>query len=295
MRRYYRIISAGILSYFLLLTNQNTLSQSGMEIAVSQPDTSSSEDSHHSLFTGLGYGSNMIYLGSTISQDQPFGYSALTYGYRDDLYATVSAVHLSNLAPFIAFYSGSLSYNHTFNSWFDISASISRYKAAPSLADTLFSKFSYGDITLGFDWKLIYTKISGGVLFTDENMGYLQITNSRYFETPEFTKKKVTFSFDPNITLLFGPLTKVETTEGRIVILSPPYRKGGKYGQTAPITTISTSFGLMELDFGVPISFNAARFAIEAEPAYILPVYDDSEYPGLKGFVFLLSGYFRIF
>jgi hypothetical protein len=295
MRRYYKIVSAGIISLYLLLTCQNALSQSGREITLNKPDTSASKGSHHSLFAGLGYGSNMIYLGSTISRDQPFGYSALTYGYRDALYATVSAVHLSDFTPFLAFYSGSLSYNHVFNSWFDISASISGYQVTPSLADSLFRSFFYCDLTLGFDWKLIYTKISGGVLFSDENSGYLQIRNSRYFETPEFTKKKVSISFDPYFSILFGPLREVETTEGSVVKLSPPYRKGGKYGQTAPVTIISTTFSLMEMDFGIPVSFNAAKFAVEVEPGYILPLYDNPEYPGLKGFVLLISGYLRIF
>lgn len=295
MRRYYKIISAGILSLSLLFSCEIILSQSGREITVNKPDTSTSKDSHHSLFAGLGYGNNMIYLGSTISQDQPFGYSALTYGYRDALYATVSAVHLSGYTPFLAFYSGSMSYNHVFNSWFDISASISRYQVTSSLSDSLFSSFFYSDLTLGFDWKLIYTKISGGVLFSDENSGYLQIRNSRYFETPEFTKKKVSISFDPYFSILFGPLREVLTTEGSIVKLSPPYKRGGKYGQTAPVTTISTTFSLMETDFGVPVSFNAERFAVEVEPGYILPLYDDPEYPGLKGFVLLISGYLRIF
>jgi len=295
MRRYYKIISAGILSLSLLFSCEIILSQSGREITVNKPDTSTSKDSHHSLFAGLGYGNNMIYLGSTISQDQPFGYSALTYGYRDALYATVSAVHLSGYTPFLAFYSGSMSYNHVFNSWFDISASISRYQVTSSLSDSLFSSFFYSDLTLGFDWKLIYTKISGGVLFSDENSGYLQIRNSRYFETPEFTKKRVSISFDPYFSILFGPLREVLTTEGSTVRLSPPYKRGGKYGQTAPVTTISTTFSLMETDFGVPVSFNAAKFAVEVEPGYILPLYDDPEYPGLKGFVLLISGYLRIF
>jgi len=295
MRRYCKIVSAGIISLYLLLAFQNASSQSVREITSGKPDSSDAKGSHHSLFAGLGYGSNMIYLGSTISQDQPFGYSALSYGYRDALYATVSAVHLSDLTPFFAFYSGSLSYNHVFNSWFDISGSISRYQVTPSLADSLFDSFFYSDLTLGFDWKLIYTKLSGGIMFSDENSGYLQIRNSRYFETPEFTKKKVTISFDPYFSILFGPLREVITTEGSTVRLSPPYKKGGKYGQTSPVTTISTTFSLLEMDFGVPVSFNAAKFAVEVEPGYTLPLYDNPEYPGLKGFVLLISGYLRIF
>jgi len=282
-----------VLSFCLLISSQDGYSQTGKEVPAIHTDTSSTTGSVHSFFTGAGYGSNLIYLGSTISQDQPFGYAALTYGYSEALYFTASAVHLLDRSPFIAFYAGSLNFSHTFNSWFDLSASISGYKAANSLADTLFNKFTYGDLTLGFDWKILYTKITGGILFSDETNGYLQIRNSRYFETPGFSKKNLTISFDPNISVLFGPLTKIETTEGRIIKLSPPYRKGGKF-ITIPVQTISTSFGLMELDFGIPVSLNASRFALEAEPAYILPLFDDLDYPGLKGFVFLLSGYFRI-
>ena len=295
MNRYYKILIITSLSIFLLHFPFSLLSQKESRNSLIKPDTSKSEGSPHSLFTGLGFGSSFIYLGSTISQDKPFGYTALTYGYREELFATISAVHLSNYSPFLAFYTGSISYTHVFNSWFDIALSFSRYQVAPSLADTLFDSFFYGDLTLGFDWKLIYTKISAGALFSDETMGYLQLRNSRYFQTPEFTKKKLFFSFDPYFTILLGPLAKVETTEGKTVTLSPPFKKGGKYGQTTSYTTISTKFGLMEMDFGVPVSFNSTNFTIEAEPGYIIPLYDDPVYPGLKGFVFMLSGYLRIF
>ena len=56
--------------------------------------------SPHALYSGGGYGSNMIYLGSTISQDHPYGYGSVSYGYRNQLFASVSAVHLSGTDPF---------------------------------------------------------------------------------------------------------------------------------------------------------------------------------------------------
>ncbi len=51
----------------------------------------------------------------------------------------------------------------------------------------------------------------------------------------------------------------------------------------------------MELDFGIPVTFNSGHLTIEAEPGYVIPLYDDLIYPGLKRFVFTLSAYFRIF
>ena len=270
-------------------------------------DTASTESkgSVHALYAGGGYGSNMIYLGSTISQDHAFGYASLSYGLKNELFATVSAVHLSGLTPYVAFYIGSINYSHVFNKWFDISAGIYRYEVDPSLTDTLFSSFTYGDVTFGFDWKLIYSKISAGGLFSEGNQAYFQFRNSRYFQTPEFLKHKVNISFDPYVNLLFGTLTEVKSTTETAYYysVSSPYRKW-RYSGTGsttgtPYTSTSYSyenrFGLLEIDFGLPVALNTDFMTIEAEPSYVIPFYDDAYYPGAKGFIFSLSIYFRIF
>jgi hypothetical protein len=57
--------------------------------------------SPHAIYTGTGYGSNMIYLGSTISGNQPYFYTAFTYGFKSEFYASASAIHLSNIDPFL--------------------------------------------------------------------------------------------------------------------------------------------------------------------------------------------------
>jgi hypothetical protein len=275
----------------------NSIAQSGTATieADSTDAVESPVTSRHSLFTGFGYGSNMIWLGSTISQNQPFGYGALTYGFNNEFYATVSAVHLAEMKPFMAFYSGSLNYNHVFNKWLDISTGIYRYQTASSLSDTLFSSFTYADATMGFDWKLIYTRISFGGLISRENQVYFQLRNSRYFQTPDLLKGKVSISFDPYINLLFGTLTKVETIEGTSKALVPPFIQWRFANQSTTTTVYTRTFGMIEMDFGLPVAFNTDLFTIEVETGYILPVYKDSEYPGPKGFVLLLSGYFRIF
>jgi hypothetical protein len=247
------------------------------------------------LFSGLGYGTNFIYLGSTISGNKPYGYASLIYGFNGELYFSASTVHLSSFTPFLAFYSGTVSYNHVFNSWFDISASASGYYVTPSLRDDLFNCFYYGDLTAGFDWNILYTKISGGILLSDLKNGYLQIRNSRYFQSREFTSKKFYFAFDPYISVLSGTITKIETDEGTVIKVSPPYKKGGKYGQADPVITISKSFGFMEADIGLPASFNTDKLTFEAEPGYILAGINDPEYTGPEGFYFTLSLYFRIF
>jgi len=249
----------------------------------------------HSLYTGAGYGSNMVYLGSTISQNRPYGFASLTYGFNDAFYLSGSAVHLTDISPFAAFYTASASFSHTFNSWFDISAGISRYQVQQSLTDTLFNSFTYGEINLGIDWKLLYTRFSAGGIFSGETRGYYQIKNSRYLQTPEFTKKKLYFSFDPYANLIFGTITKSETVSGTVINSFPPFRKHGTGSQSVSTTRYTSLFTLVEVDFGIPVAFNTPRITIEAEPGYIYPLYEDTYYPGTKGFLFLISAYLRIF
>lgn len=295
MNRYYEIIIRSILSLALLTVPVNILSQTNQKIPDTARDTTDSEASKNNLFSSLGYGTNFIYLGSTISGNQPYEYASLIYGFKSEFYASVSAVHLSSISPFLAFYSGTLSYSHVFNLWFDIAASFSRYQVTASLQDDLFNSFYYSDLTAGFDWRILYTKITGGILLSDEKNGYLQVRNSRYFQSREYTARKLYFSFDPYITVLLGTITKIETTEGNVIKVSPPYKKGGKYGQSKPVNNISRSFGFMEADIGLPASFNSGKFTFEAEPGYILAGIKDPEYSGPKGFYFTISAYFRIF
>lgn len=290
--------------------------------ATAQADSASSAvsdtgKSNHTLYSAAGYGSNMIYLGSTISQDQPYGFAALSYGYKSSLYLTVSAFHLANHDPYAAFYAGSLSYSHTFNSWFDMSLSASGYQVAPSLQETLFGNFIYSDLTVGIDWKLLYSKLSAGWLYTNESSMYYQVRNSRFFATPLFLKKKAFISFDPYVNILFGTLSTIQTSTDTITTASYPFYKGtngagngngagsgtgtgtntgsAAISQTVTNSTLSTKFGLLEIDLGVPVSFNTDRLTLEFEPAYVLPMYDETYFPGTKGFLFMVSCYIKIF
>lgn len=300
-----------------------------MADTMSQPDSSSatadtinkSIKDRHALYAAGGYGSNMIYLGSTISRNQPYGFAALSYGFNNSFYLTFSTVHLANYSPVAAFITGNLSYSHTFNSWFDIFMSASRYQVAPSLREVLFNNFYYGDFTIGADWRLLYTKLSAGVLYMDESSFYYQIKNSRFFSTPSFFRKKATVTFDPYVNILLGTLSTLELKTDTITTVTYPFYKGstgtgsgsgngygggsgtGTSSATTPVTTtqpvtssvISQKFGIMEINFGLPVSFNMGSFTLEAEPAYVIPMYDEETYPGTKGFLMMVSCYLKLF
>ena len=263
---------------------------------VINPETASVQEKRpvHSFFAGAGYGSNMIYLGTTMSQDHSFGYASVSYGFHDKLYLSATAYSINDFSPFIAFNSLGASFAHTINSWFDISASFSRYGVAESLRDTLFSNFLYFDATLGFDWRLLYSKISLGGLYAGGSQFYLQTKHSRYFETPSFAGGKSFFSFDPYVNILFGRMVSIETTSGTTTTVSPGYRpwKNGSQGSTS---TYTETFGPIEIDFGVPVAFNYDFLTIELEPGYVIPLYSDTGTTGMKGFLFMASAFFRIF
>ena len=287
----------------------------------------------------------MIYLGSTISQNQPYLYGAAAYSLFEKIYVSGGAFYLSNLSkPAPAFYSAALTFNQDIFKWLDISAGMYRYMVKPELTDTLFGSFNYADVTMGIDWKLLYTEVSYGAFIMAEPPAYLQVKNSRYFETPGFFRKKATVSFQPYVNLLLGTLGTTQIFEGsEIITTTQTYTtpvtvttgsgagagtgagsgtgqgqgqgpgSGSSTGSTTTTTTTTTttettiteiptyntvyseSFNMLELEFGLPVSFNLDFMSLETEVSYILPMYNDPSYPSPKGFILSFSAFFKIF
>ena len=264
----------------------------------------SAENSIHSFYTSLGYGNNMV-LASTVTTAQPYYYGSLIYGIKNQFYLSASTFHMPKFDHFIAYSALGLSYNHTFNSWFDISAGAYRYIVPQELSDTLFSSFSYGDITIGVDWRLIYTKISLGGIMSESSRGFMQIRNSRYFQTPEFINNKAYISFDPYFNILMGSLTKTIKDGETVIGIDYPIRGSGSgsgsgSGQgsgsgTSSETVTSTYFGIMELDFGLPVGINVGNVTIEAEPGYVIPMYTDPLIVTPDGFTLMINCFIKIF
>jgi hypothetical protein len=254
------------------------------------------EPQTHTLYGSTGFGTNMAYMGSLISGDKPYYYGGLFYGFKEKIYASVSTFHLAAFDQFLAFNTFALSYSRTVSSWFDFSAGVSRYQVNNELTDTLFSSFFYGDLTLGFDWKILYTKISTGGVFAESSGLYLQMRNSRYFQTPQLFNGKAYFSFDPYFNMLFGTLTETTTSTGTTVGVIQPFspKKTSGRGSSGTTTTTREFFSLMEVDLGMTVAFIMGRVTIEADPGFILPLYSETDPLNPKGFCFLLSCYVKI-
>jgi len=298
INRYNHCTGILIISCLLILAPDRGLSQETKSASLQKNELISEgkDKSSHSLFGSLGYGSNMIYMGSNVSQDKPFYSGSLTYGYKNEFFASVSTSHLSAFDPFIAFSTLSLGYNHTFNKWFDISLGLSGYQVNSELTETLFSSFLYSNLSLGFDWKILYTTVSASGLFSESSGVYFSLRNSRYFKTNEFSGGKAWLYFDPYINMLFGTLTETVTSEGTTIGVTLPSKTKKPSGGSGSLSgTTSTFFSLMEVDFGLPVGFNIGKLSIEAEPGYILPAYPESDFESPGGFTFLLNIFYRIF
>jgi hypothetical protein len=296
--KYYHIII--ILVYIQLLPIPTFCQSDGKSDTLTKPGKntyriSESSSGLHSLYTGIGAGSNMIYLGTSISNNKPFYSASVTYGNRNSLFVSASASHLAETNPYLAFYNLAINYSHTFNSWFDISTDIAGYKTAESLQDSLFSDFAYINLTTGFDWKLIYTRISFSGLISAEKGFYLQVSNSRYFETPEFCHGKAIVYFDPDIDILFGNLVTIETDSGEVSHGKAPPFSHARNRPGNPTDKYSEKFGLMDFEFSLPVTFSYGKFSLEAEVSYLLPVYSEPYYPEPEGFTFYLNAFFKIF
>lgn len=259
-------------------------------------DTTASANSpfKKSLYFGSGFGNNFIYLGSSISHNKPYYSTVVIFEPADGLFLSASASHISRTYPFVAFYSLSSSYRHTVNSWFDYSADLSYYITPRSLQETLFTNFALINLTGGFDWKLIYTKLTISGLRSNSNSGYIQLRNSHYFSTKSFFKGSASISFDPYINLLFGRLVRIETTTGPSRFGNAPPFVRLKKKQTNTTTTYSYVFSMMDTEISIPVALNFPNFSIEAEPIYILPAYSNSDYPAPKGLSLNITAYFRI-
>ena len=249
----------------------------------------------HNLFVSGSFGSNMIFLGSSISSNNPYYGTGLVYGYRNEFFLSASATHIQGIDPFCAFYSAAADYKHTFNKWFDISAELAGYSTNFRKSQMPFSSFSYAGLTAGFDWKILYTRVTGSLIYSGQTKGYLQVSNSRYFQSPYFFRKKAFVSFYPEINLLMGQIVKVENDLGNTMhSYIPPFMRQRR-DQPVPVMTLSTRFAPVYVNFSAPLTFTYNRFSIEADPCYILPAYSDDMIQLPKGFTFYLTASFRIF
>jgi hypothetical protein len=317
------------LIFYLLFLYTRAASQNDTIAFAPEPDSSSAVRpiSKHAFYSGVGYGSSMIYQGSSIPMSQTSGYAALMYGYKNKLFASVSAFKIAESDQLPDFYSYSLNYVNGLNKWLDMSLALSSVHFNSNLSDTLLHNFIYTNITAGINWKFLYANISCSGVFSEKSRYYYQVKTSGYFQTPGFFKDKAYLSFNPYVNLLLGSylkesrsyITATFTTYDTLTVSSsytPPAIKENTSGQSSsesdpisvspvtvtPVTTnsgtelksYSKAFGLMEINLGLPVAINFKKAEFEIEAGYVVPCHSSTFLPAPKGFIFRMSMFFRI-
>ncbi|MFN3556198.1 MAG: hypothetical protein ACK4VN_09575 [Bacteroidales bacterium] len=242
-----------------------------------------------SLFAGTGYGSDLMYTVSSLSDHQPFVSSDVMIAWKRSLWAAATLYHLPGINITIPLYDLSAGFRHTFNKYFDVAISISSYQSANNLDDPYFGSFHFMRISGGFDWQWVYTRATLGNILGEQAGIYFYLRNSRFFATPDLGTSASYFSFDPNINILFGNSTQ-------IVPVQRPHRPG-QGNPNLPhqgTTTTKDVFGWLQMEISVPTAFNYQKLTIEAEPLYLIPLQNQEDINTNKGFHFFINMIFRI-
>jgi hypothetical protein len=278
-----RILKSGFL-LALLGTFSNVYSQQALT------DTAKYKQKAHQFFAGTGFGSNLIYYGTSVSGNQPYFSGELIYSWKGGIWAGAGFFHLPGEQPFISFLDLSAGYTHVFNKVFDAGASISQYHGSQTLENTLYSDYTFISGSLGIDWLVLYTSFIPGWLLAEENSFYLLVKNSHYFRTANLGSKPAFFSFNPGISFMFGTYAYMRQ------IRRPGAGNGPGFGN--PINPIQPEvredFRLLDLQFSVPVTINANRLSIELEPAYFINFIEDQNNDSGGHFFFTIGLFFKI-
>lgn len=248
---------------FCLLVNVLTIGLMAETSADSTKTDGVEKARQASLYLGAGYGSDLLYSGYSLSGQKPYYSMDVLYSFNRQWSASAAIYHLDGAEPGIAFYDVALGYRRYFNSWWDAGASLSAYFTNPSIQDIYFGHFAYLTLTGGFDWRILYSKLVYSALLDDSGSHYLQMKNSHYFSTNDFWNDKAYMDFNPTFNLVFGDRYKLITTTAGDQV--------GPGGGAEEVVGYESLFGLMDLEFSIPIASIMAILAWKWSPCITFP------------------------
>jgi hypothetical protein len=246
----------------------------------------------HQFFAGAGYGSDLIYYGTSVSGNQPYFSGELLYAWEKGLWAAAGFYHLPDQDPFFSFVDLSVGYSYVFNKVFDAGISVSQYHGGESIDTTLYANYTFLAANAGIDWMLLYTTFTPGWLLAEENSFYLMVDNTHFFRTPAFGKKDCYFSFNPGISFLFGSYAWLRQYGRQGGGGQGPGPGGNRNIYTT--TVIEEDFRLLDMQLSIPVEFYLDRLSIEFEPAYFLNFIGDENGDTEGRFFFTLGLYYKI-
>ena len=233
-------------------------------LVAAPPPADTTDTPKRSFAVGLSYGSNSTYFGRSQAEAFPYTAATLTYTAKNGLYGSVELYNLLNTPTALDETDLTVGWDHDLGKTLDVSLSYSRF-FFPTNSELVKSSVNNAfDASLGQDWSAFYSRLSATYLY-GKNAGkgdaFLILENSRSFETKRGFGQNDYFSVEPVVSLAAGTQSFAEAAVTR--------RKGGATGTAVRNVR---RFGLVDYEFGIPVSYNVGKLALSAGWRYVVPV-----------------------
>ena len=229
------------------------------------PPTDTAEVPRRSFAAALNYGSNSAYFGRSQAGAFPYAAATLTYEAKSGLYGSVEFYNLLNTATALDETDLTVGWDHDLGKTADVALSYSHF-FFPANSELVKASVSNAfDAGLGQDWGAFYSRLSATYLFgsaAGRGDGFLILENSRAFETAHGFGQHDYFAVEPVVSLAAGTQAFAETA------LSSRNRGRGRL----PVARNARRFGLVDYEFGVPVSYHVGKLGLSAGWRYVVPV-----------------------
>ena len=219
------------------------------------------------LAVALSYASNSTYFGRSQAVAFPYAAAALTYTAKSGFYGSVEFYNLLNTPPALAETDLTVGWEHDLGKTTDLSLSYSHF-FFPASSELVKSSVSNAfDTGLGQDWGAFYSRLSATYLFgsaAGKGDGFLTLENSRSFETKHGFGQHDYFAVEPVVSITAGTQSFAEAALTK--------RNKGKGKGNLPVARSVRRFGLVDYEFGIPVSYYVGKLELSAGWRYVVPV-----------------------
>ena len=227
------------------------------------PPADTTDVPRRSFAAALSYGSNSAYFGRSQAVAFPYAAATLTYSAKSGLYGSVEFYNLLNTPTALDETDLTVGWNHALGKTTDVALSYSHF-IFPANSELVKASVSNAfDAGLGQDWGAFYSRLSATYLFGStprQGDGFLILENSRSFETKHGFGQHDYFAVEPVVSIAAGTQSFGETALTK--------RNKGKGNVARSVRR----FGLVDYEFGIPVSYYVGKLELSAGWRYVIPV-----------------------
>ncbi|WP_101443230.1 hypothetical protein [Pontibacter ramchanderi] len=246
---------------------------------------------------GMEASNNSSFYGRNTATRYPFISPSVTYVHRTGLWASVSAYQLFNTEDFIDQTDLTVGYSFKIRKRLEVDLAYTHFTFGEhtplvnaSTTDALLAKTAY-------DWKYLYTALTGSYIIGSDNDVFAVLENSRYIPLNPIWKGDIPIGLDPKVSITAGTqhFSETHTTTttrkkagsggtsggGPLGDILDPLKPGGGGNSTSPdeeettTTTTTTNvsrFRVLNYELKVPLVVYYGSFEFEPSWRYAIPV-----------------------